>query len=322
MREKFLNKTTVSGYIFNLEGSSDWDKLQHRVTGETSKNPGQDYISGVISIATDDEALNVVQVHFSYVTPEWGKSGKKNQNYDFLLDLIERNENGSLKTFENSKTEAEKITVTGDLALNEFVDKEDNFVAVKQIRGTFVGNMSARDTMGASFELEALISNAALREVEDGEDYMNINGYAFNFRNELLPIQLTVRIPSGISFFEGADISSKNPFLGKISGDVVSNIITIAKDESDLDGFGEAKPTTRSIRAWEVRSARRTLEFGDEEALTLTEMKKLVVDRADHEAEVRKQIEDRKAARGDGFDAPKKAAKKVEAVEDDDDFPF
>lgn len=322
MREKFLNKTTVSGYIFNLEGSSDWDKLQKRTTGENSKNPGQDYISGVISIATDDEALNVVQVHFSFVTPEWGKSGKKNQNYDFLLDLIERQDNGTLKTFETSKTDAEKITVTGDLSLNEFIDKEDNFVAVKQIRGTFVGNMSARDTMGAFFDLEALISNASMREVEDGDDYMNISGYAFNFRNELLPIQLTVRIPGGVKFFENADISSKNPFLGKISGQVVSNIITIAKDESDLDGFGEAKPTTRSIRAWDVSSARRTLEFDDDGDLNLAEMKKLVADRADHEAEVRKQIEDRKAARGDGFDAPKKTAKKVEAVEDNDDFPF
>lgn len=324
MREKFLNKTTVSGYIFNLEGSTDWDKLQHRVTGENSKNPGQDYISGVISIATDDEALNVVQVHFSFVTPEWGKTGKKNPNYDFLLDLIERQENGTLKTFEKYKTDAEKITVTGDLSLNEFVDKEDNFVSVKQLRGTFIGNMSARDTMGAFFDLEALVSNVALREVEDGDDYMNISGYAFNFRNELLPIQLTVRVPGGIQFFENADISNKNPFLGKLSGQVVSNIITVAKDESDLDGFGEAKPTTRSIRAWDVVSARKTMEFGEEDDLTLEEMKKLVADRAEHEAEVRKQIEERKAARGDGFDAaPKKTTKKVEADDDDiEDFPF
>ena len=181
--------------------------------------------------------------------------------------------------------------------------------------------MNARDSMGAFFDLEALVSNATLREVEDGDDYMNISGYAFNFRNELLPIQLTVRVPGGIQFFENADISNKNPFLGKLSGQVVSNIITVAKDESDLDGFGEAKPTTRSIRAWDVVSARKTMEFGEEDDLTLEEMKKLVADRADHEAEVRKQIEERKTARGDGFDAaPKKTAKKVEA--DDDDFPF
>lgn len=325
MRESFLNKTTVSGYIFNLEGNSDWDKLQHRVTGENSKNPGQEYISGVISIATDDEALNVVQVHFSFVTPEWGKSGKKNQNYDFLLNLIECQENGTLKTFEKCGVDAEKITVKGALSLNEFVDKEDNFVAVKQIRGTFIGKMSPRDTMGATFELEALISNATIREVEDGEDYMNVNGYAFNFRNELLPIGLTVRIPAGISFFENAEISSKKPFLGKITGAIVSNIITVTKDESEVDGFGEAKPTTRSIRAWDVLTARATMEFDDEEYLTRAELKQLLADRADHEAEIKKQAEERAAKKeaesGIGFGSTTKSSKPAK-VEDDDDFIF
>lgn len=323
MKEKaFLNRMTVSGYIFNLEGSRDWDKLQKRISGENSKNPGQEYVSGVISIATDSEALNVVQVHFTYVTPEWGKSGKKNQNYDFLVDLIERNENGTLKTFEKCGTDAEKITVTGDISLNEFVDQEDNFVAVKQIRGSFIGNMTARDTMGAFFDCEALISNAAIREVEDGEDYMTISGYVFNFRKELLPVQFTVRIPGGINFFEGREVSSKNPFLGKISGEVVSSIVSVARDDSEADGFGEVKPTTRTIRSWDISSARETMEFDDEDTLTLGELKKLISDRADHEAEIRKQQEERKAARGDGFDSPKKKAVVETSDDDDEDFDF
>lgn len=326
MKEKaFLNRTTVSGYIFNLEGSREWDNLQHRVTGENSKNPGQEYISGVVSVATDDEALNVVQVHFTFVTPTWGKSGKENKNYDFLLDLIKRNEAGTLDTFEKCGTNAEKVTITGDLSLNEFVDNEGEVVAVKQVRGSFIGKMSPRDTMGATFELEALISNAAIREVEDGEDYMNVNGYAFNFRNELLPIGLTVRIPAGINFFEGAEISSKNPFLGKITGAIVSNIITVTKDESEVDGFGEAKPTTRSIRAWDVLTARATMEFDDEEYLTRAELKQLLADRADHEAEIKKQAEERAAKKeaesGAGFGSTAKSSKSAK-VEDDDDFDF
>lgn len=321
MKEKaFLNRVTVSGYIFNLEGSRDWDKLQKRVSGENSKNPGQEYISGVISIATDNEALNVVQVHFTYVTPTYSKSGKDNPNYAFLANLIEQNENGTLKTFEKCGTDAEKVTVTGDISLNEFVDQEDNFVAVKQIRGSFIGNMTARDSMGAFFDCEALISNAAVREVEDGEDYMTIGGYVFNFRKELLPIQFTVRIPGGIQFFENREVSSKNPFLGKVSGEIVSTIVNVSRDESDVDGFGEVKPTTRTIRGWDVSSARETMEFNDEDTLTLDELKKLVAERADHEAEIRKQQEERRAQRGDGFDSPKKKA--VVAPTDDDDFEF
>lgn len=317
MREKFTNRCTVSGYIFSITGPNEWSNLQMAVTGENSKNPGQDYIRGVMNIATDDEGLNVVAVNFQFVVPTY-KSGKENPNYTFLKRVIEEGQAGTLKTYEQCGTAAEKVTVTGDLSLNEFVNQDGEFIATKQIRGSFVGPMTARDTMGATFSLDALISNAAMREVEDGDDYMNINGYAFNFRNEVLPIQLTVHSEPGIKWFENKDISSKEPFFGTINGEIVSNIVTITNDDADVDGFGEVKPTTRSIRAWDVVSARENMTFDDEDFLTLAELKQLLSDRADHEAQVKKDAEERAAAKGDGFSTPKK----VEKVEDDEDFLF
>lgn len=322
MKEKFINRTKVCGYIFNITGSRSWDNLQVAVSGENAKNPGQEYIRGVMNVATDDEGLNVVAVHFTYVVPTY-KSGKENPNFTYLKSIIDRAENGTLKTFENAGADAEKVTITGDLSLNEFVNQEGDVIAAKQIRGSFVGPMTARDQMGATFDLEVLLSNATTREVEDGDDYMNVSGYAFNFRNEILPVQFSVHSKGGINYFEGADISSKDPFFGTVSGEVVSNLIVVSReDESDVDGFGEVKPTTRSIRSWDIVRARRTLEFDEEGTLTRAELKGLLGDRAEHEAQLKKDAEERAAKREDGFAAaPKKASATVED-DDDDLFPF
>ena len=70
----------------------------------------------------------------------------------------------------------------------------------------------------------------------------------------------------------------------------------------------------------DIVSARETLEFDDEDTLTRAELKQLLADRADHEAQVKKDAEERAAAKGDGFSAEPKKAAKVE--DDDDDFDF
>ena len=53
MAKKLANSTHIEGYLYE-------HKLEKRVTGPNSKNPGTEYISGTISIATDDDMLNIV----------------------------------------------------------------------------------------------------------------------------------------------------------------------------------------------------------------------------------------------------------------------
>lgn len=53
MKKAFNNATYIEGYIYE-------HKLEEKVTGETSKNPGTPFITGTISIATDEDLLNVV----------------------------------------------------------------------------------------------------------------------------------------------------------------------------------------------------------------------------------------------------------------------
>ena len=58
---KLKNETHIEGYLYE-------HALEKKQTGPNSKNPGTDFIAGTISIATDEACLNIVPVHFTYVT--------------------------------------------------------------------------------------------------------------------------------------------------------------------------------------------------------------------------------------------------------------
>ena len=90
MKNKWINSVHVEGYVFSL------DKLQKYVTGPNSKNPGTEYIRGAINVLTDNEGLNVVPVYFSYVTETYGASGKPNETFKVLSQIIEESDNGTL----------------------------------------------------------------------------------------------------------------------------------------------------------------------------------------------------------------------------------
>ena len=61
MAKKFINKTYIEGAVYQ-------HSLELKKTGEQSKNPGTEYITGALEIATDDNGINIVPVHFTYVT--------------------------------------------------------------------------------------------------------------------------------------------------------------------------------------------------------------------------------------------------------------
>lgn len=51
--KKMLNKVEISGKLYE-------HALEKKVSGSTSKNPGTEYITGTVSVATDEKALNIV----------------------------------------------------------------------------------------------------------------------------------------------------------------------------------------------------------------------------------------------------------------------
>ena len=64
MKESFINNVNIRGYVFS-------HTLQER---DSTKNPGDKIIMGLVNIATDDDAINVVPVNFCVA--EKTKAGK------------------------------------------------------------------------------------------------------------------------------------------------------------------------------------------------------------------------------------------------------
>ena len=76
-----VNKAHVEGVVYE-------HKLQAKVTGENSKNPGTEYITGELRVLTDPETNNIVPVHFTYLTATT-KAGKENATYTVLKKIID-----------------------------------------------------------------------------------------------------------------------------------------------------------------------------------------------------------------------------------------
>ena len=78
---KLTNKTHIEGYVYQ-------HTLEKKVSGPNSNNPGTEFISGNLDVLTDNAGVNVVTVHFSYVTATT-KGGKTNSTYTALSDIID-----------------------------------------------------------------------------------------------------------------------------------------------------------------------------------------------------------------------------------------
>lgn len=127
MSKKMKNEAHVEGYVYE-------HKLEMKESGPNSKNPGTEFISGTLSVATDDEMLNVVQVHFTYVTAVTAK-GKANNTFNVLQSIID-NKIGSV--MEHGKENAGKVRIDTAIGLNEWYDKDGNLVSVRRNEGGFV----------------------------------------------------------------------------------------------------------------------------------------------------------------------------------------
>lgn len=319
MKNKWINAAHVEGWLFS-------HTLDARVAGDNAKNPGQEYIRGNVSIAVDEEATNVVQVNFMYVTPTF-KSGKPNDTYKLLEEIV----NGDYKTFEQVGTDAVKLRIDGQVEVNDFFPRgEDEVASPKRISGSFAHVCTSGFTPSATFDFDMLISKCVEREIEDGDDYVNLEGYMFNFRNQAFPITVTVNNPAGMQYYMNQDISSKNPLLTEVWGNIESKVIERERESAE-SAWGEAKATTSTttIRSWAVSgSSVEPMPWDDDETLTVAEFKKMLADREEYLAGIKQRAEEyAKSQTGKaGFPAveTKKAASDDSAPwdDDDDDFDF
>jgi hypothetical protein len=298
--KKNLNSVTICGRIHSF-GENGRNMLEKKVSGERSKNPGTEFISGIINVATDEDGMNVVPVRFTYVTGTYGSSGKVNNNFATLAHIIE---NG--KTWVNDgKDAATKVKIDGALDLNEFYVNEngkERLVSAKINSGSFINivNELPDEAERATFRVDMLITRATHVEADEEKhidaDYTIIGGAAFDFRNAIKPMEFIVKNPQGMNYFEGLGLEEE-PLYTKVWG--VINCSTSKTTITEEGAFGEPSVRTfeKKVREWIVTNcSRESYAYGEEEVLTAEDVQKAMQDREIYLADIKKRADEFKAS--------------------------
>lgn len=291
MKKKLINEEHIEGRVYshNLEVK--------KVQNKESANYGKDYINGTLDIATDDACLNIITIHFTYVTEMTAKN-KKNFTYTALKTIIDENKT----CLEVGSENAIKVSVDTALALNDFYSQSDGkMISQKRNEGGFVtiiknGQLSEEKKRN-TFTADMVITNVNRVEADPekniDKDYAVVKGAIFNFKAALLPVEFKIVNEDGINFFENYEATPSNPVFTKVWGKIVSNTVKITKTEES--GFGEAKvqTTEKKTKDWIITgTSTEPYDFGNEEFLTAEELKKAMQDREVHLAEVKKNSDE------------------------------
>ena len=305
---KFINTEKIEGYVYST--GSNFNQLSERVTGENSKNPGTKYIAGDLDVAVDDTGLNVITIHYTYVTETY-KSGQTNNTYTALKRIIDNPD----KTWVNGgKDNAFKVQCTGtSIALNDFIAVDGSKVAAIRNENGFcsivneLGPDAERNTFTADMLITKVTHIDADPEKNIAEDFATVSGAIFGYGPVLLPVSFVVRNEMGMNYFENLDATPSNPVFTKVWGRI--NCMTIKTERTEESAFGEAAVQTyeRKSREYVITgTAKVPYDFGDEEVLTAADVNKMTQDRQVMLAEVEKRYNERqvnKTASGVNFNA-------------------
>lgn len=295
-KANFTNSTHLEGYLYQ-------HKLEEAEAGPSSAHPGTKYIRGDIYIATDEERLNVIPVHYTYVTPTTN-SGSTNRTYGFLKNIID----GKIGThMEHGPENAAKVRVDSSIALNEWHDQRDPnhpLVSQKRNEGGFIhlvtDNLKSPDER-ATFNTDMVIIGTKRVEANDERgtpEKVIVKGYIFNFRGDALPVEYSVLGSRPMDYFENLGATKNNPIFTRVSGQQVSQ--TIIRKVEETSAWGDTKITTvpSSYKDFVITFALPTpYEWDDESTLTAAELAEKLAKRELDLAELTKREEDYRKSR-------------------------
>ena len=297
--KKCINTTHIEGLLYE-------HKLEMKESGPNSKNPGTKFISGTIDIATDDAGINIVPVHFTYVTEKTSK-GSTNATYTTLMNIIDK-KFGTVMA--NGKDNAAKLRIDSALALNEFYtdrDGKEELVSAKRNEGGFVhvaDSLAEDENTRNTFTCDILITGVTVKEADTEKNLPEkaiIKGAIFDFRGSLLPVEFSAINPKAIAYFESLEASSKNPTFTKVWGRQVSE--TIVRTITEESAFGE-----NSVR--EVKNTRKDFvitgaskdpyAWDDEGTITANELAEAIANRETYLATMKQRQDEYKASQAGG----------------------
>lgn len=309
-KKKFINGTHLEGYVY------DHALTLKTVTNQDSKNFGTEFINGKLSIATDAELLNVVDVYFTYVTATT-KNGGANATFNLLMSLIE----GKAGTvMANGKDNALKVRIDSAIALNEWYNfKEEGapLVSTKRNVGGFVHQTSEFDPDPAkhsTFELDMVITSVIRKEADPEKEIPEreiVKGYIFDFRGAVMPVEFTVMedgiAPEGaLDYFENLGASSKSPVFTKVQGQQISRTIVRRKEEPSAFGAPIIKETRTTQKDMVITWASpETYDWDNEDTILASELAEKLAEREVYLATEKKRQEDYQKNKGNAITASK-----------------
>ena len=295
-KKTFINNTHIEGVLYEHD-------LQAKVSGDTSKNPGTPFISGTISIATDDAMTNIVPIHFTYVTATFG-SGKPNDTYTTLNNIV----NGTFGSYMKDGAEkAVKLRVDSALGLNEFFTErngKEELVSAKRNEGGFVHKVDSIDEdekVRNTFKVDMLINNVTRTEADDERNIPEkvvVKGAIFDFRKNLLPVEFSATNPNAMNYFEGLSATQKEPVFTCVWGRQVSETIVRQIVTESAFGEDEVREVKNSRRDFVITgAAKEPYVWDDESYITAAELNEAIQKREVDLAAMKKRQDEYKASK-------------------------
>lgn len=297
MKQKVINECHISGYLYE-------HNLTKKVSGPNAKTPGTEFITGSISVATDDACVNIVPVHFTYVTATTAKGGP-NATFNTLNSIIE----GTTKSIMgHGKDVANLVRIDTAIGLNEFYtdrNGKEELVSAKRNEGGFVHPATVNDMKKEdernTFKCDMLITGVTLREADEEKGWAEkaiVKGAIFDFRKSLLPVEFSVVSPGGIDYFMGLGATQSEPVFTCVWGNQISE--TIIRKEEIQSAFGDAKikETKSTHKDFVITGANPEIyEWDTEGTITAAELREKMAEREVYLADVKRRQDEYKASK-------------------------
>lgn len=272
MKKNMINTCHIEGILYEHD-------LTLKESGPNSKNPGTPFISGTVSIATDDKLTNIVPIHYTYVTATTGR-GNANASFTVLNNIV----NGTYKTYMDDPNHAAKLRADTAIGLNEFYtdrNGQEELVSAKRNEGGFIhvtDTLIDDENARCKFKCDMVITGTIRHEADpdrDLEERMTIKGAIFDFRNSLLPIEFTAVKPGAMDYYESLEASSKNPVFTQLWGKQISTTThREIKTESASWGEDDVRVVPTSRKDFVITGGLGELPLQDDEStLTWSELK-------------------------------------------------
>ena len=294
---KVKNETHIEGILYE-------HALEAKVTGPNSKAPGTNFISGTISIATDDAMTNIVPVHFTYVTEKTSKGGV-NATYSLLQNIID----GVVGTYmQDGPDKAAKLRVDSAIGLNEFYtdrNGKEELVSVKTNEGGFVHTtnvLAEKETDRNTFKCDMVITQVTHIDADDERkttEKVIIKGVVFNFRNEILPVEFTATNAGAMAYFEDLGATASNPVFTKVWGRQVSEVIKREIREESAFGEDSVREVQSTRKDFVITgAAKEPYEWDSEDTILASELTTAIANRETYLATMKQRRDEYKASKG------------------------